>query len=81
MSAVLKAKLRRGETVFGQMVLELFTPGIAHDRFRASDAGYFARANDETIVIAPIETARAFDNLDEILATPDSMSPGWGISI
>lgn len=165
MSALLKAKLSRGETVFGQMVLELFTPGIApmmdrcglefciydmehgrcdfslaaqmiaschgtgvaplvrvsdlttaplsrlldigargimiprvetgaqmgdivaqlkyapagrrgvalgitHDRFRDSDAGYFARANDETIVIALIETARAFDNLDEILATP-----------
>ena len=29
MSAQLKAKLSRGETVLGQMVLELFTPGMA----------------------------------------------------
>ena len=44
--------------------------GISHDRFRASDAGYFERANEDTIVIALVETALAFDNLDEILATP-----------
>jgi 2-keto-3-deoxy-L-rhamnonate aldolase RhmA len=44
--------------------------GITHDRFRAADAGYFARANDETMVIALIETVRAFDHLDDILATP-----------
>ena len=44
--------------------------GITHDRFRAADAGYFARANDETVVIALCETVRAFDNLDDILATP-----------
>jgi 2-dehydro-3-deoxyglucarate aldolase/4-hydroxy-2-oxoheptanedioate aldolase len=44
--------------------------GIAHDRFGASDATYFARANSETMVIALIETARAFEHLDEILATP-----------
>lgn len=44
--------------------------GIAHDRFRASEATYFARANSETMVIALIETARAFENLDEILSTP-----------
>ena len=44
--------------------------GITHDRFRAADASYFARANDETVVIALCETVRAFDNLDDILATP-----------
>jgi 2-dehydro-3-deoxyglucarate aldolase/4-hydroxy-2-oxoheptanedioate aldolase len=165
MSVILKDKLRRGETVFGQMVLELFTPGIAqmmdrcgmefavfdmehgrcdiatvarlidscrgtgvvplvrvpdmgaaplsrvldlgakgvmtprvetgaqmrdivaqlkyapcgrrgvalgiaHDRFRASSPGYFNAANNETIVIGLVETARAFDNLDDIISTP-----------
>ena len=44
--------------------------GITHDRFRAADASYFVRANDETVVIALCETVRAFDNLDDILATP-----------
>lgn len=44
--------------------------GIAHDRFRASEATYFAQANSETMVIALIETVRGFENLDQILATP-----------
>lgn len=44
--------------------------GITHDRFRAPDPGYFALANAETMVIALIETARGFENLDDILATP-----------
>lgn len=44
--------------------------GIAHDRFRASDASYFSQANEETLVIALIETAQAFFHLDDILSTP-----------
>jgi 2-dehydro-3-deoxyglucarate aldolase/4-hydroxy-2-oxoheptanedioate aldolase len=165
MSAHLKAKLSRGETVLGQMVLEFFTPGMAqmmdrcglefciydmehgrcdisvaaqmiascngtgvtpmvrvpdltsaplsrlldlgargimvprvetgaqmrdivaqlkyapdgrrgvalcltHDQFCTPDPNYFARANAETMVIALIETARGFENLDDILSTP-----------
>lgn len=44
--------------------------GIAHDNYRASGPGYFAQANQETVVIAILETAAAFENLDAILATP-----------
>ena len=49
---------------------------ITHDRFRAADAGYFERANEETMVIALIETVRGFNNLDDILATP-GLDVGW----
>jgi 2-keto-3-deoxy-L-rhamnonate aldolase RhmA len=44
--------------------------GITHDHFQAPDRGYFERANAGTVVIALIETARGFKNLDDILATP-----------
>jgi len=44
--------------------------GIAHDNYRATGPGYFAQANQETVVIAILETATAFENLDAILATP-----------
>ncbi len=42
--------------------------GIAHDRFRVPEVGHLTRANRETIVIALLETAQAFENLDDILA-------------
>lgn len=44
--------------------------GIAHDRYRAQGPAYFEMANRNTVVIALLESARAFDNLDEILSTP-----------
>lgn len=44
--------------------------GIAHDDYRAKGPGYFAQANEETVVIAILETVTAFENLDAILATP-----------
>ena len=44
--------------------------GVAHDRYQSRGAAYFDEANDDTLVIALIESARAFENLDEILCTP-----------
>jgi 2-keto-3-deoxy-L-rhamnonate aldolase RhmA len=44
--------------------------GIAHDLYSAGDASYFERANEDTIIIVLVETAKAFDNLDEILSVP-----------
>ena len=44
--------------------------GIAHDLYRAGDASFFARANDDTAVIVILETVRAFENLDEIVSVP-----------
>jgi 2-dehydro-3-deoxyglucarate aldolase/4-hydroxy-2-oxoheptanedioate aldolase len=42
--------------------------GIAHDLYRAAGAEFFAKANQDTIVIIQVETARAFENLDDILS-------------
>jgi 2-dehydro-3-deoxyglucarate aldolase/4-hydroxy-2-oxoheptanedioate aldolase len=50
--------------------------GIAHDNYRATGPGYFAQANQETVIIAILETATAFENLDAILATP-GLDVGW----
>jgi 2-keto-3-deoxy-L-rhamnonate aldolase RhmA len=44
--------------------------GIAHDRYCASGSSYFAEANDDIVVIALLETAKAFDNLEEIVSVP-----------
>jgi len=55
--------------------------GIAHDLYRAGDAEFFARANEEIAVILLLETEKAFENLDEIVSVPESMSRGWGITI
>ena len=44
--------------------------GITHDQFCTPDPTYLERANAETMVIALVETARGFENLDDILATP-----------
>jgi len=44
--------------------------GIAHDNFRAGPASYLQEANRDVLVIALLETARAFENLDAIVATP-----------
>jgi 2-keto-3-deoxy-L-rhamnonate aldolase RhmA len=44
--------------------------GIAQDRYRGAGEGFFARTNEETCVILLLETAKAFENLDEILSVP-----------
>src|SRR5207342_195631 len=44
--------------------------GVAHDLYRAGGAGFFAAANEETIVIILLETTKAFENLEEILSVP-----------
>jgi 2-keto-3-deoxy-L-rhamnonate aldolase RhmA len=44
--------------------------GIAHDLYRAGDASFFARANDEIAVILLLETEKAFQNLEEIISVP-----------
>ena len=44
--------------------------GVSHDGYQARGPGYFSTANENTLVIALLETARAFENLDAIVSTP-----------
>jgi 2-keto-3-deoxy-L-rhamnonate aldolase RhmA len=44
--------------------------GIGHDKYRAGGPSYFAEANANTLVIALLETAKAFDQLDDIISVP-----------
>lgn len=44
--------------------------GVAHDLYRAAGAEFFPQANDDTIVIIQVETARAFENLEAIVSVP-----------
>jgi 2-keto-3-deoxy-L-rhamnonate aldolase RhmA len=44
--------------------------GVAHDLYRAGNADFFAKANDEIAVIVMLETVKAFENLDEIVSVP-----------
>jgi 2-keto-3-deoxy-L-rhamnonate aldolase RhmA len=44
--------------------------GIAHDLYEAAGPAFFQKANEETVVILLLETARAFANLEEILSVP-----------
>ena len=44
--------------------------GIAHDLYRAGEAECFAKINEETTVIVQLETAKAFENLEEIVSVP-----------
>jgi 2-keto-3-deoxy-L-rhamnonate aldolase RhmA len=44
--------------------------GIAHDLYRMGGPEFFAQANEETCVIAMVETEKAFENLDEIVSVP-----------
>jgi 2-dehydro-3-deoxyglucarate aldolase/4-hydroxy-2-oxoheptanedioate aldolase len=44
--------------------------GVAHDRYRPEGPSFFGTANERTVVIALLETVRAFENLDDILSTP-----------
>jgi 2-keto-3-deoxy-L-rhamnonate aldolase RhmA len=44
--------------------------GIAHDLYRPAGKEFFAKANQDTVVIIQVETARAFENLEEIISVP-----------
>jgi 2-keto-3-deoxy-L-rhamnonate aldolase RhmA len=44
--------------------------GIAHDGYRAGGPSFFEEANEDSTVIALIETAKAFENLDAIVSVP-----------
>jgi len=44
--------------------------GIAHDLYRAGGPEFFAQTNEEIIVILLLETAKAFENLEEIVSVP-----------
>jgi 2-dehydro-3-deoxyglucarate aldolase/4-hydroxy-2-oxoheptanedioate aldolase len=44
--------------------------GIAHDLYKSQGAAYFEQANRDVSVIALVETARAFENLEQIVSTP-----------
>ena len=44
--------------------------GIAHDQYCPGGPSCFADANDDIMVIALLETAAAFENLEEIISVP-----------
>jgi len=44
--------------------------GIAHDHYSPGGPSYFAEANNDIVIIALLETARAFENVDEIVSVP-----------
>jgi 2-keto-3-deoxy-L-rhamnonate aldolase RhmA len=44
--------------------------GVAHDLYKAGGPEFFEQANDETVVILLLETAKAFEHLDEIVSVP-----------
>ncbi len=44
--------------------------GVAHDLYRAGGPEFFAQANEATVVILLLETAKAFENLEEIVSVP-----------
>jgi 2-keto-3-deoxy-L-rhamnonate aldolase RhmA len=44
--------------------------GVAHDLYRAGAPEFFAKTNDEIVVILLLETAKAFENLEEIVSVP-----------
>jgi 2-keto-3-deoxy-L-rhamnonate aldolase RhmA len=44
--------------------------GVAHDLYQGGGPEFFAKSNEQTIVILLLETVKAFENLDEILSVP-----------
>jgi 2-keto-3-deoxy-L-rhamnonate aldolase RhmA len=44
--------------------------GVAHDNYHAGPPSYLQDANRDVLVVALLETARAFENLESIIATP-----------
>lgn len=51
--------------------------GVGHDAYRGTDpAARMKQANEETVLIALVESARGIENAEAILATP-GMDVGW----
>jgi 2-keto-3-deoxy-L-rhamnonate aldolase RhmA len=44
--------------------------GVAHDLYRAGNADFFDKANEEIAVIVMLESVKAIENLDEIVSVP-----------
>ncbi|MBI4166283.1 MAG: aldolase [Acidobacteria bacterium] len=44
--------------------------GVAHDQYRPGGPAFFADANADVMVIALLETATAYENLDDIISVP-----------
>jgi 2-dehydro-3-deoxyglucarate aldolase/4-hydroxy-2-oxoheptanedioate aldolase len=44
--------------------------GVAHDLYRMAGAEFFAKANEEVVVIIQVETVKAFENLEAIVSVP-----------
>jgi 2-keto-3-deoxy-L-rhamnonate aldolase RhmA len=44
--------------------------GISHDLYRPGNASFFQESNESTAVILLLETAKAFENLEDILSVP-----------
>src|SRR6266581_2055374 len=44
--------------------------GVAHDLYRQRGPEFFTQANEEIVVILLLETAKAFENLEEIVSVP-----------
>jgi 2-keto-3-deoxy-L-rhamnonate aldolase RhmA len=44
--------------------------GISHDLYRPGNASFFQETNENTAVLLLLETAKAYDNLEDILSVP-----------
>ena len=44
--------------------------GIAHDLYQAGGPEFFAKTNEEIVIILLLETEKAFNNLEEIVSVP-----------
>lgn len=44
--------------------------GLAHDSYHPEGPSYFAKANEEVVVVLLLETAKAFENLEAIVSVP-----------
>jgi len=44
--------------------------GVAHDSYRAQGPSYFPQANEDVMVIAILETVKAYENLHPIISVP-----------
>lgn len=55
--------------------------GIAHDHYTAGGPSYFAEANNDLMVIALLETTKAFERLEEIVSVPGVDVAWMGLTI
>jgi 2-keto-3-deoxy-L-rhamnonate aldolase RhmA len=44
--------------------------GVAHDLYKAGGPSFFPQANEDTMIIAIIETVKGLENIDEIVSVP-----------